>query len=157
MMCLTEEVRQMDYGAHRNSHSIGWSIHHLEWCTKYRYKIFRKEKLKQLILQIITCIVEQYKIKIEEIDIEPEHIHIIVNIPSMMSVGKALQLLKGISSKRMFELCPKLKLRYPNGHLWSKGKFNGSVGHISLAVAKEYVKNNEAHHAITQLILARSA
>ncbi|MCF8013958.1 transposase, partial [Candidatus Woesearchaeota archaeon] len=32
---------------------------------------------------------------------------------------------------------------------WTKGKFAGSVGHITLDVAKEYVKNQEAHHAKT--------
>jgi len=43
----------------------------------------------------------------------------------------------------MFILVPKLRKIYPKGHLWSPGKFVGSVGHITLDKAKEYVSK---HH-----------
>lgn len=100
----------MNYRDYNNAHSIGWNIHHIEWCTKYRYMIFRKERLKQLILQILKDIAKQYRINIVDIDIEPDHIQVIVSLPSIMSVGKAIRLLKGISPKRMFEPEPKLRL-----------------------------------------------
>ncbi|MCF7901282.1 transposase, partial [Candidatus Woesearchaeota archaeon] len=55
----------------------------------------------------------------------------------------------GYSSRMLFLTRPNIQLRYPKGHLWTKGKFAGSVGHITLDVAKEYVKSQEAHHAKT--------
>lgn len=26
------------------AHKVGVNVHHFEWCTKYRYKMFRQEK-----------------------------------------------------------------------------------------------------------------
>ena len=40
------------------------------------------------------------------------------------------------------------RLRYPRGHLWSKGKFASSVEFIQLDVVEEYVKNQLVHHEI---------
>jgi len=140
----------MLYEDNTNAHSIGWSTFHLQWCTKYRYKIFRKQKLKNLCLIALLESAKRYKIEIEEIDIGEDHLHMIVKLPLTMSVSKALNLLIGFSSRLIFGLCPKLRLRYPRGH-WTKGKFAGSVGHITLDVAKEYVRNQEAHHANTYL------
>ena len=31
-----------------DSHSIGQNLYHLEWCPKYRYKMFRREENKNL-------------------------------------------------------------------------------------------------------------
>ena len=140
----------MLYKQNTSAHAIGWNTFHFQWCTKYRYKIFSKDKLKNFCFIAIVEAAKRHKIIIEEIDIENEHVHLIVKMPLNMSASKGLNLLKGFSSKLMFELCPNLRLRYPKGHLWSKGKFAGSVGHITLEVAKQYVKNQEAHHAKTQ-------
>jgi putative transposase len=137
----------MLYEANTKSHSVGWSLYHLQWCTKYRYKIFKQEKLKNLCEIAIREAGTRHRIEIEEIEVQPDHVHLIAKIPLRMSASEALNLLKGFSSRLIFLLVPKYKLRYPQGHLWSKGKFAGSVGHMTLEVAKQYVKNQEAHHA----------
>jgi len=137
----------MIYEDNTTAHSVGWFLFHFQWCTKYRYRIFSKEKLKNICLIAISEVAKRHNIGIEEIDVEPDHVHLIVKFPMRMSISQAMNLLKGGSSKLIFELCPKLRLRYPQGHLWSKGKFAGSVGHITLEVAKAYAKNQEAHHA----------
>lgn len=130
-----------------SSHSVGWSTYHIEWCTKYRYKIFKQEKIKTVCIALLNEVAQKNKIKIVEIDVQPEHLHMIASIPATMSISKALNLLKGFCSRRIFQQFPKLKLRYPKGHLWTKGKFMGAVGHVTLEVAKDYVKNQTAHHA----------
>ncbi len=140
----------MLYEDNTKAHAVGWSTFHLQWCTKYRYKMFKKLKLKNLCLILLLEAAKRHKIVVEEVDVGDDHVHMIAKIPLTMSASKALKLLKGFSSRLMFELCPNLKLRYPKGHLWTKGKFAGSVGHITLDVAKEYVRNQEAHHANTR-------
>ena len=77
-----------------------------------------------------------------EVDID--HIHVIASLPTTMNPSKALNLMKGFSAFLLFKLVPNLRLRYPKGHLWSKGKFMASVGHITLENAKKYL---EDHHA----------
>jgi len=51
----------------RHSHSIGNNIHHLEWCTKYRYKMFRKERLREYCKDILHMIARRHKIEIIEL------------------------------------------------------------------------------------------
>ena len=132
------------YQQNTHSHSVGWNTYHLEWCTKYRYKVFRKEYIKNLCLIAIFESAKRHKIKVVEIEVDIDHIHVIVSLPTIMSPSKALNLMKGFSSFILFKLIPNLRLRYPKGHIWSKGKFMASVGHITLENAKNYL---EDHHA----------
>ena len=130
----------------RTDHAIGVVMLHLEWCTKYRYKMFGKLKYKNLLTACIRQSASRHSIKIIELDVQPEHVHCVVEVSFTMSVSKTLQLLKGGSSKLFFEFHKKARLRYPRGHLWSRGKFASSVGFVQLDVVKEYIKNQSEHH-----------
>ena len=129
-----------------SDHSVGIMMMHLEWVTKYRYKMFGKIKYKNLLEACIRRSASRNGIRILEIDVQPEHVHCVVEVSFSMSASKVLQLLKGGSSKLFFEFHKKARLRYPRGHLWSKGKFASSVGFVQLDVVKDYVRNQTIHH-----------
>lgn len=132
------------YQQNTHAHSIGWNTYHFEWCTKYRYKTFRKEYIKNLCLVALSESAKRYKIKVMDMEVDTDHIHMIASLPITMNPSKALNLMKGFSAFILFKLVPNLRFRYPKGHLWSKGKFIASVGHITLENAKKYL---EDHHA----------
>ena len=81
-----------------------------------------------------------------ELNVQPEHIQGTAKIPMNMTPSEALQYLKGISAKLFFEFHERARLRYPRGHLWSRGKFASSVGFVQLDVVQNYVKNQNEHH-----------
>ncbi len=128
------------------NHSVGVMMLHLEWCTKYRYKMFRKLKYKNLITACIRKSASGNYIKIIEMNVQPDHVHCVVEVSFVMSASKTLQILKGGSAFLFFKFHPKAKLRYPRGHLWSRGKFASSVGFVQLDSVKEYVRNQSVHH-----------
>ena len=128
-------------------HSVGVMMLHLEWVTKYRYKMFEKIKYKNLIEACIRQAASRNGIKIIEIDVQPEHVHCIVEVSFSISVSKVFQLLKGGSARLFFQFHEKAKLRYPRGHLWGRGKFASSVGFVQLDVVRNYVKNQSEHHS----------
>ena len=130
-----------------NKHSVGISMWHFEWCSKYRYQMFAKEKYKNLVAACIRKAATLHEIRIIELAVQPEHVHCVVAIGFTMSPAYALQILKGLSAKLFFEHHEKARLRYPKGHLWSPGKFASSIGFIQLDVAKNYVMNQEEHHS----------
>src|SRR3989338_1545554 len=132
------------YQQNTHAHSIAWSTWHFEWCTKYWYNIFRQDYIKNLCLIAISEAAKKNKIEIMEIEVDVDHIHLIASIPLTMAPSKALNLIKGFSAYLLFKIVPNLRLRYRKGHLWSKGKFAASVGHITLENAKKYL---EEHHA----------
>ena len=74
-------------------HSVGTIMLHLEWCTKTGIKCLEKKK-----------------IKIIELNVQPEHVHCIVLVKFNLSVSKVLQLLKGISSKLFLNIKKKQDL-----------------------------------------------
>ena len=80
-------------------HSVGKIMLHLEWCTKYRYKMFKKEEYRNLVSACIRRAASLHEIKIMELNVQPEHVHCVVSFEFSLSVSKVLQLLKGISAK----------------------------------------------------------
>ncbi len=109
------------------SHSIGQNLYHLEWCPKYRYKMFMKEENKKLCEEILGEVAERHKIKIKELSVMSDHIHAVVGISPIMSVSQAFHLLKGASSRGLFKQKPNFRKRHLRGHFWSPGKFYRSV------------------------------
>ncbi len=63
-----------------------------------------------------------------------------------MSASKILQILRGLSAKLFFEYNRKARLRYPKGHLWSRGKFADLVGFVQEEIVRNYILNQESHY-----------
>ena len=130
----------------RSNHSVGISMWHFEWCTKYRYKMFGKDEYKNLIIACIRRAASMHEIKIIELNVQPEHVHCVVGIKLSISPVYALQILKVGSARLFFQFHERARLRYPRGHLWSPGKFAASLGFIQIETAKNYVRNQSEHH-----------
>jgi REP element-mobilizing transposase RayT len=81
---------------------------------------------------------------IVDCEVDVNHVHVVASLPLTMTPLEALQCMKGSTAKGLFVLLPQLRILYKRGHLWSPGKFVGSIGHITLEKAKQYL---EAHHA----------
>ncbi|MBI2103350.1 IS200/IS605 family transposase [Candidatus Woesearchaeota archaeon] len=152
----------MRYSKHyRHQHANGKSTWHFEWCTKYRYKVFNTLYNKNLCKIALQEAAKRSSVEILEMEVEPEHLHLVVEIPLTKTCVDAIRDLKSLSARILFRLMPKLRYKYPRKKLWSRGKFAISVGHITLEKAKEYVRNQETHHAKAYLryivgILARA-
>ena len=130
-------------------HAKGQWIYHIEWCPKYRYNLFRKEAHKQDMENILQQIAAEYRMKLLELAVMPDHIHTVVEVPPAMSLGKASNLLKGRSAYEFFRKHPSMRLRYPQGHLWSRGKFYRTTGDIDLEKTRWYVRHQTDIHQKT--------
>ena len=73
-----------------------------------------------------------------------DHVHILLSLPGAMPVSKALQLLKGGSSKWVHDSFPEQRL-----FAWQEkyGAFSVSVSQLD--VVTEYIKGQEDHHRKT--------
>lgn len=132
------------YQQHSQNRSVGWSTWHLQWCTKYRYKIFYNLEYRNLCKIFLYECAKRHNFTIFDCEVDIDHVHVIASLPLTMTPSNAAKLLKGNTARGMFKEIPHLSTIYRKRHLWSPGKFIGSVGHITLDKAKEYLK---AHHA----------
>ena len=128
-------MKYSDNFAHQ--HAEGKSTWHIELCTKYRCKIFKSDYHRNIGIITLEEAAKKANVVLLEREIEPEHVHMIVELPLTVAPVCAVGKLKSISAKIIFALIPKMRLRYPNGKLWSSGKFAISVGNITLEKAKE--------------------
>jgi len=151
-LIVSESYEKNENRYERGNHYVGVSIWHFEWCPKYRFKMFRKEEYRNLAEGCIRYAATRHKIRIKEIKVMPEHLHLVAYLPGTMSPSEALHKLKGVSAKKFFEKHLKARLRYPKGHLWSRGKFYASLGFVQVEVAEEYVRNQEEHHKLKDAV-----
>ena len=140
------------YQDHAYKHGVGWNTWHFQWVTKYRRKVFEDSSLQKLCEIFLEEAAQRYAFAIEEKEVALDHVHVIAKLRPSMSPSEAVGLMKGYTARMLFKAEPeKLRRHYwkqeGKRSLWGAGKFMGSVGHITLEVAKAYVKNHEARHA----------
>ena len=124
-------------------HGVGYNQHHLEWCPKYRHDVmdvYVAEEMKQMLLQISS----EKGIIVHKIVVDVDHVHMFVSLPLWMSVSLALQYLKGISARKIFELHPEFREElFRKGSFWSPGHFSRSVSNITASTVEHYIDRYE--------------
>jgi REP element-mobilizing transposase RayT len=70
-----------------------------------------------------------------------DHVHVLVSLPATLSVAKALQFLKGNSSKWIHETFPKVS--YVG---WQEGYGAFSIGVSGVEATTAYIRNQVEHH-----------
>ena len=128
------------------SHKVGTNFWHIEFATKYRYKMFGKFKQQNIIEASIRKSCSKHKIKIHTLFVMSEHVHMLVTLPHNITESKGMQLIKGGSAFRFFKNHPKSRLRLPKGHLWSAGGCATTVGYNEFGTVEKYIQNQGKHH-----------
>ena len=76
-------------------------------------------------------------------NIQKDHIHLIVSIPPKISVSTLMGILKGKTAIKLFKSYPQLKKKpYWGNHFWSRGYCVDTIG-LDEEKIKKYVKYQE--------------
>lgn len=117
------------------------SYFHCVFSTKERRPLI-PPSLSERLWPFLGGIARSNEMKAIEIGGMPDHVHILLSLPSTVSVAKALQLIKGGSSKWVHETFPEHRLF---GWQAKYGAFAVSVS--LLEKTAEYIKNQQQHHS----------
>ena len=98
--------------------------------------------MKASIEESIKLCCEQLNSKIVELNIQIDHVHIILMISPKHSVSKVVGMIKGKSAIRVFNKVPAIRKRYWGNHFWSRGYCVDTVG-LDLEMIRKYVKYQE--------------
>ena len=71
-----------------------------------------------------------------------DHVHILMSLPTTISVAKAVQLIKGGSSKWVHETFPKLRV-----FRWQEGYSAFTVSASRIGDTIDYIRNQTDHHS----------
>ena len=72
----------------------------------------------------------------------PDHVDMLVSIPSRISVSSFMGYLKGKSALIMFDKHANIKYKFGNQHFWTEGYYVSTVGFNEITITK-YVQEQE--------------
>ena len=124
------------------SHVIYRCDYHIVWTPKYRFKVLEgivKEQLRkdiEMLLEWLGC-------EKKELNIQVDHIHLVVSVPPKVSVSRMMGILKGKTAIKIFKSYPELKKKpYWGNHFWSRGYCVDTIG-LDEEKIRKYVKYQE--------------
>ena len=125
-------------GYSKSAHAIWQCKYHVAFCPKYRFKILKgvvQESVKEFISQLCGW----KKLEILEMNVQEDHVHLVLSIPPKHSVAEVIGFLKGKCAIKMFDRHLDLKKRYWGRHFWAKGYCVSTVG-LDEDKIRKYVK-----------------
>ena len=105
-------------------------MYHIVWIPKYRKRVLTGE-IAQRLIELITECAEVNRWRIDELNIQVDHVHLLIQLKPTISVSKAIQLLKGGSSRVIRQEFPELEEFLWGDSFWSDGYFAETVGRVN--------------------------
>jgi putative transposase len=125
---------------YRSSNKTVYSAkYHIMWCPKDRRRVLAG-RVKCRLKEIIAEVVLEAGGEVIEVEVMPDHGHLLVEVPPAVALSKLVQSLKGASSRVLRSEFPPLR-RLPA--LWSPSWFVSTVGGAPLEVVRRYVENQK--------------
>ena len=113
---------------------------HCIWSTKERDPCLTPH-LRERLWAYLGGIAKQNQMKALAIGEAGDHVHVLLSLPATLPVSKAMQLLKGNSSKWLRETFPKM-----HSFAWQEGYGAFSVGISGVDATVAYIRNQAQHH-----------
>lgn len=126
----------------RLSHSIYECKYHFVFCPKYRYRIFKDDVAEYVKQQIYVICQRKDKVEVLELNVQADHVHLVVSIPPKYAVSDFMGYLKGKMAMQLFQRYEKLGRKYWGRHLWSRGYCVSTIG-LDEEKIRKYVKWQE--------------
>jgi REP element-mobilizing transposase RayT len=115
---------------------------HCVFSTKERRKLITSE-LQERLYPYLGGIARENKMKALSIGGVEDHVHALVTLPSTLSVSKAVQLLKGNSSKWIHQTFSNQRL-----FEWQEGYGAFSIAISGIDDTIKYIQSQQEHHRV---------
>jgi len=125
----------------RSNNNIVYNCHyHIVFCPKYRRKVLLPPIDSRLKILIQEC-VEKWEQEFVEVEVMPDHVHLVVGCDPQFSVHRLVKFVKGATSSQLRQEFPDLKKKLPS--LWTNAYFVSTVGGVTPQTVKRYVENQK--------------
>ncbi len=123
------------------SHALYKFYIHYVFSTKKRVPLIKPDFEKRL-WAYMAGIGKKYDVQVIQAGGTADHIHLLVSMPPDISISKAIQLIKGNSSKWINDTYYPVDRQFK----WQTGYAAFSVGQSNLKMVKLYILNQKKHH-----------
>lgn len=126
---------------YKSNNDIVYSCkYHVVWCPKYRRKVLTgkiETRLKEIVKS--TCL--ELNVDIIEMEIMPDHVHLLIDVDPQYGVHKAIKTIKGRSSSILRKEFKELTTKLPT--LWTNSYFISTDENPPLSIIKTYIENQK--------------
>ena len=84
----------------RASHCVYDTRYHLVWAPKYR-KWGRQGAVRERVRELFLEIAAHHGFEIEELEVEKDHVHVVLSVPPKDAIGPVVGLLKAVSAREV--------------------------------------------------------
>ncbi len=131
----------MDETSYKSNRNVCYACHyHVVWCPKYRRKVL-VSPIEERLKQIIGEVCQEHQAEIEELEVMPDHIHLLVSVDPQFGIHRLMKLVKGRSSRLLRQEFPVLKRKLPT--LWTNSYFVSTTAGAPLSVIKAYIEQQK--------------
>jgi len=114
--------------------------YHVVFCPKYRRKVL-VPPIDARLKTILAEQIERWGQELIELEVMPDHVHLLVGCDPQFGIHRLLKLLKGFSSHALREEFPALKRRLPS--LWTNRYYCATTGGLTLETLTRYLQNQK--------------
>lgn len=114
--------------------------YHVIWCPKYRRKVLVGE-VKDRLVEIIYEVASDLQADVTELQVMPDHVHLLIDCDPSFGVYKVIKRIKGTSSRLLRREFPTLRSRLPT--LWTNSMCILSTGGASIATIRRYIQDQK--------------
>ena len=124
------------------SHVLWCCQYHIVWVPKYRYRVLRGP-VGEEVHNCIHVFAGRLGCVIIELNVQQDHVHLLVKIPPKVSISEFMGSVKGQTAIRLFKMFPYLRERpYWGNHFWANGYCVDTVG-LDTEMIRKYIVYQE--------------
>lgn len=124
-----------------SQHAVHRIQYHIIWCTKFRHEVL-VDAVEVATKNIIAQTCAHYDWDVIELEVMPDHVHLLVSPDHTVSPNEIAKALKSISAVHLFAKFHHLKKnKFWGSGLWSPSTFYGTVGETNEEVVANYIRN----------------
>ena len=126
---------------YKSNNNIVYSCkYHVVFCPKYRRKILI-DGIDVRFKEIAQTVADELHFEILEMEVMPDHVHMLLEVDPQFGIHKAVKRIKGRSSHDLRAEFPSINKRIPT--LWTNSYFVSTVGGAPLSIVKQYIENQK--------------
>lgn len=126
---------------YKSNNNVVYSCkYHVVWIPKYRRPVLVDGvdvRLKKIVQQVAA----ERRAEIIEMEIRPDHVHLLVEVDPQYGIHRLIRQMKGRSSRLLRQEFAWLRSRLPT--LWSNSYFVSTGGGAPLSIIKQYIENQK--------------
>jgi putative transposase len=119
----------------RDEHRVHLIVYHLIWCPKRRKPVLVGDVAKDCRKLVEAKCAEQGW-HIQELAIQPDHVHLVVRVWPKNSAVEVLKEVKGVTAHGLRRNYPQLR-KLPS--MWTRSYFASTAGKISPETIRRYI------------------